>query len=117
MINEDTNRWPDKDFRKDILPFNEEGYIIHVVAANLRNYPDRKDPNYLIAVRKGGELADGFMVRKVEIQGPSELKEHKEAPLPGSDGRAVCYIETKGPLKILWDKVDPKPVKVSNNPC
>lgn len=112
------------EMKRDILPETKEGYTIHPIASALRAYLDHKDPGYIVAVRKSGELADGWMVRKVEIMGPSTLSEKKDAPLPGSDGRAVVYIETKGPLKIYWDAIDPetkkaqeKPKAIENKPC
>jgi hypothetical protein len=91
--------------------------ILHVVASNLRAWFEKKDPNYMIAVREAGQLADGVMARRVVIHGSSTLVERKETPLPGSDGRAVCYIETKAPLTVYFDKKHPEPVKVVNTPC
>lgn len=114
---------PHAPMRKDILPAEEQGYTLHVISSYLKAYLDHGDPAYLIGVRKTAELADGWQVRRASWDSPSELVEMKGAPLPGSDGRAVCYIRTKGPITIYWDAVDPvskKPEpakKVTNAPC
>lgn len=124
MSNTDRTTTPHLPMRKDILPYEEGGYTIHAISSVLKAYLDHGDPAYMVGIRKNSELADGWQVRRCEFSSPVTIAEHKNAPLPGSDGRAVVYVQTTGPITIFWDAVDPvskkpevKPTKVNNAPC
>ena len=53
---------------------------------------------------------DAGTFRKIEILNPHDLTEvlatlceHYDRPVPGSDGRGVCYITTRAPLRVHED--------------
>jgi hypothetical protein len=54
----------------------------------------------IIAIRPASTPNRIKMYRHIEIQGPSVLMDRPEDPLPGTKGRAICYLRTSAPIKV-----------------
>jgi len=89
-----------------VLPAGPRRYV-HVSSGNLRLALDEKKDVPLCCVRDANDPEKLIWCRKVHILGQSELVTTLDAPLPGSGGRTVCYLQTESSL-VLY--VDDKPV-------
>jgi hypothetical protein len=80
-------------------------WVIHVAAPVLmRNRKEgRDDP--VIAVRSAETdwATDVVFCRRVEWRGPTRMVHRPTTPIPGTDGRGVCFVETDAPLTLYRD--------------
>ena len=89
------------------------GYMISIATGVLRRNlaEGTRDPMVNVKVATVPNLQkrpphDAGTFRKVEILHPENgeviatLCENYESPVPGSDGRGVCYITTTAPLRV-----------------
>lgn len=78
--------------------------IVHVLAPVLGQRLATGDHvAEMIAVRLVDDPEKVTTYRHVEILGPSELLDTPDHPLPGTNGRGICYLVTKAPLRVYSD--------------
>lgn len=85
-------------------------WVIHIAAPVLiRNRKEgRNDP--VIAVRsvETNWATDVIFCRKVEWDGPTRMVHRPTTPIPGTDGRGVCFVETDADLTLYFDQPEPR---------
>lgn len=81
-----------------ILPAGIVRYV-HVYVPALQERFSGTEGNPLCCVRALSNLSRRNMYSKVEFLGASELAEIQE-PLPGTNGRGICVMITKGALRV-----------------
>jgi hypothetical protein len=104
---------PAKRLKSKILP---GGVLraVHVYVPTLQQRLAEGGDKPVMAVRlqdNNGEWRRMKLYRKVEWAGPgrTELIEHFDAPLPGTNGRGVAIVYTDAPLAVFWDeRCEPK---------
>jgi hypothetical protein len=92
---------PGKTGGKRVLPPGEKR-IVHVHAKGLqKNLSDGTRDNMVI-VRPFGDPRVVLFCREVKIRGSIWIGPSFEAPLPGTDGRGVCYVVTEGEIEVSF---------------
>jgi hypothetical protein len=51
--------------------------------------------------REDGSFKPVEYFKRVEILGHATLEHMTQAPLPGTDGRAICYLTTCSPILVV----------------
>jgi hypothetical protein len=77
--------------------------IVHVVAKVLRQNMDTGSDKPMIGVRRSVNPEEVTLYRHVEMLGPSVLFHTPDDPLPDTDGRGICYIQTTAALRVYVD--------------
>ncbi len=78
--------------------------IVHVLAPVLGQRLASGTHNaQIVAVRLASDPEKVTAYRHVEILGPSELVDTPDSPLPGTNGRGICYLVTSAPLRVWSD--------------
>lgn len=78
--------------------------IVHVIAKTLAKNMDTGLHQPLIGVRSARNPDQVRVYRHAEILGPSKLMHTPNAPLPGTDGRGICYLVTRAPIRVYLDR-------------
>lgn len=93
-----TKKGKGKKKRSRILPAGIVRYV-HVYVPALQERFNGAEGNPLCCVRALSNLSRRNMYSKVEFLGAAELAELSE-PLPGTNGRGICVMITKGALRV-----------------
>jgi hypothetical protein len=92
-----------KGCRSYVLASGKER-IVHVIAKVLGQRMASGDHSApMIGVRPMAKPEKVSVYRHVEILGKSKLLDTPEHPLPGTDGRGICYLVTKAPIRVYAD--------------
>jgi len=82
--------------------------IVHVLAPMLQaNLQDGKQRS-IIGVRPFENPETLEVYRHAEILGPCSLMHTPEQPLPGTNGRGICYMVTTAAIRVWVDPDDSK---------
>lgn len=82
--------------------------IVHVLAPNLQaNLQDGKQRS-IIGVRPFEKPETLEVYRHAEILGPCSLMHTPDQPLPGTNGRGICYMVTTAAIRVWVDPDDTK---------
>ena len=69
--------------------------IINVDAPTLRSNLEKTQEEAMVRVRFSANPNHYRTFTRVEIIGPSTLAPNFQDPIPGTDGRGICYVTTK----------------------
>lgn len=76
-------------------------FAIHVFGPHLQaNKQDGGNRPLVIVRRRESPADESYVVRRLEITGPSTFVHQPERPLPGG---AVAWVETNGPVLAFHD--------------
>lgn len=77
--------------------------IVHVLAKALKeNNEDKSVVRPVIAIRTERNPSKVLMVFHAEFLGKTTLIHTPNDPVPGTEGRAVCVLRTKGRIRV-WE--------------
>ena len=92
-----------KGCRSRVLQGGKER-IVHVIAKVLGQRIAAGDHSVpMIGVRPAARPEKLSVYRHVEILGESRLLDTPDNPLPGTEGRGICYLVTSAPLRVYFD--------------
>ncbi len=77
--------------------------IINVDAPTLRDNLDNGDKKPMVRVRPADHPEELEVFHGVSINGPCEIFPTFEKPLPGTNGRGICYVTTTAELECLGE--------------
>lgn len=75
-------------------------YCIHVHGPTLESNRAKGENKPVVVVRERRAPEVMIFCRDVDVQGHCRTVHKPETPLPGTNGRAVCWVETDGPIII-----------------
>jgi hypothetical protein len=78
-------------------------FIVHIDGPSLD--ANRRDGinRMLVAVRRSEDPTKKVLCREVRWNGPSRVVDRQNHPIPGTNGRAVSWVETDADLVVTMD--------------